>query len=146
MNTRGPLFVHPKGLVKRTTFHTLALYANELESRVAKTDVDAGQLVQGKEFIPVVDAIATVDKAGKTWALALVNRHPSKEVACEVRMKDAPVDGTYAATILAGDYPEAYNEIEHPARVVPEKTQVTFKKGVVTLAPHSLTIVKLPAN
>jgi alpha-L-arabinofuranosidase len=34
VNTRGPLFVHPKGLVKRTTFHVLSLYANELQDRL----------------------------------------------------------------------------------------------------------------
>ena len=143
VNTRGPLFVHPKGLVKRTTFHALALYANELESRVANIDVDAGMLVHGNEFIPVVDATATVDPAGKTWALALVNRHPSKQVPCEVRMRDVPLKGSYAAIILAGDSPEAYNDIEHPNRVVPEQRQLTFNEGVVKLAPHSLTIVKV---
>jgi alpha-N-arabinofuranosidase len=129
--------------VKRTTFHALALYANELESRVANIDVDAGMLVHGNEFIPVVDATATVDPAGKTWALALVNRHPSKQVPCEVRMRDVPLKGSYAAIILAGDSPEAYNDIEHPNRVVPEQRQLTFNEGVVKLAPHSLTIVKV---
>ncbi len=142
VNTRGPLFVHPKGLVKRTTFHVLALYANELEARVAKTQVDAGLLVHGAEFIPVVDAVATVDPAGKSWALALVNRHPSKPVPCEVKLGDAPLHGPYAATILAGDSPEAYNDIEHPDRVRPRQTQLSFDRGVVELAPHSLTIVK----
>lgn len=141
VNTRGPLFVHPKGLVKRTTFHTLALYANELETRVARTHIDAGLLVQGSEFVPVVDAVATVDPSGKSWALALVNRHPSKQVPCEVRMTDTLLEGTYAATILAGDSPDAYNDVRHPDRVVPERRQLTFSQGVVNLLPHSLTIV-----
>jgi alpha-L-arabinofuranosidase len=59
-----------------------------------------------------------------------------------VKLGNAPLDGTYAAIILAGDSPEAYNDIEHPARVVPEPRQLTFNRGVVNLAPHSLTVVK----
>lgn len=143
VNTRGPLYVHPNGLVKRTTFHTLALYANELESQVAKLDLDAGLLANGNDFIPVVDGVATVDQTGKRWAIALINRHPAKAAACTIRMKNAPLEGTFAATALSGDSPDAFNDVEHPDRVAPVATQLVFKQGVATLAPHSLTIVKV---
>jgi len=143
VNTRGPLDVHRRGIVRRTTFHTLAMYANELEARVGKLDLEAGMLVGGKRFLPVLDAVATVDELGKTWAIALINRHPSRHVACTVKMKDALLEGTHDAIILAGDSPDAYNDVKHLDRVAPEKTQVTFKKGVVRLPPHSLTIVRI---
>jgi len=143
VNTRGPLYVHRQGIVRRTTFHTLAMYANLLEARVGQLDLEAGMLVQGKRFLPVLDAVATVDESGRTWAIALVNRHPSRHLACTVKLKDAPVEGTCEAKILAGDSPDAYNDVEHPGRVVPEKTQLTFERGVVRLPPHSLTIVRV---
>ncbi len=146
VNTRGPLFVHAQGLVKRTTFHVLAMYANQLESRVVKLELDAAMLMHGNDFIPVVDGVATMDKRGKTLALALVNRHPSTAVACTVRVKDALVDGTHSAIVLTGDSPDAYNDVEHPNRVVPKQTRLAFKKGVVMLAPHSLTILKILAK
>ena len=66
------------------------------------------------------------------------------ELACTVKMKDRVLDGNYAALVLSGDSPDAYNDIDHPKRVVPVKTQVTFSKGVVTLPPHSLAIIKVP--
>jgi alpha-L-arabinofuranosidase len=144
VNTRGRLYVHPRGLVRRTHFHTMAMYANELEARVGKLDIDAGNLVQGGRRIPVLDAIATVNDSGKSWAIALVNRHPEKELACTVRMKDLLLEGTYKATVLAGDSPEAFNDLENPNRVTPQKTTLTFTKGAVNLPPHSLTIVKVP--
>jgi alpha-N-arabinofuranosidase len=144
ISTRGPLYVHAKGIVKRTTFHALAMYANQLEDRVGKRDLEAGMLIQGSRSVPMIDAIATVDESGKVWAIALVNRHPSKNVACTVKMKDTLLDGRYEATILAGDSPEAFNDVEHPNRVVPERTQLSFEKGVVKLPPHSLEIVKVP--
>ena len=144
VNTRGPLFVHRDGIVRRTTFHTLAMYANQLEGRVGRLDLEAGMLVQGKRFIPVLDAVATVDESGNTWVIALVNRHPSKHVACTVKMKDGFLEGTYEATILTGDSPDAYNDVQHPNRVVPDMTHLTFERGVVRLPPHSLTIIRIP--
>lgn len=142
VNTRGPLFVHPKGIVRRTHFHALVMYANGLEARVGRAEVKADRLSKGDRSVAVVDAVATTDAAGRNWAIALVNRHPDKDAACTVRLKDRLLDGRYEATVLAGDSAEAYNDIEHPDRVVPVKTTVRFEKGVVILPPHSLTIVR----
>jgi alpha-N-arabinofuranosidase len=144
VNTRGPLYVYPGGIVKRTTFHTLAVYANELESHVGKLDLKAGNLFHDGRSIPMVDAVATVDDSGSKWSIALVNRHPSKNVACTIRMKDVPPDGHYEAVILDGDSPEAFNDVEHPNRVMPRKTSLTLVHGLVDLPPHSLVIVKIP--
>lgn len=143
VNTRGPLYVHPKGIVKRTHFHAMAMYANELQPRVGKLAISADKLTRGKKSIPVVDAVATVNISGKNWSLALLNRHPEKTVTCTLRMKDMPLQGHCEALILAGESPDSFNDIEHPNRVVPEKTKLNFLKGVVNLPPHSLTIVKV---
>lgn len=144
VNTRGPLFVHPAGIVKRTTFHTLALYANQLEAQVAKLDVEASHLSHHHEVIPVADAIATVGQDGRAYALALVNRHPAKALTCTLKRGEVPLEGTYAAIVLAGDSAEAYNDVEHPHRVTPVPTQLTLNRGVVRLPPHSLTMLTVP--
>jgi len=34
VNTRGPLFVHPRGIVKRTHFHTMAMYGESSNVRI----------------------------------------------------------------------------------------------------------------
>jgi len=145
VNTRGPLFVHPKGFVRRTHFHALAMYANQLEPRVAKLDLKTDRLTHGGQSVAMVDAIATVNAAGNRWALALVNRNPEQAVACSVSMKDRLLDGGYEALVLAGESADSFNDIDHPNRVAPVKTQLTFSQGVATLPPHSLTIVKLAA-
>jgi len=146
VNTRGPLMVHPKGVVKRTTFHTLAMYANQLEARVGKLEVECGLLGRGARTIPLIDALATVGESGTAWAIVLINRHPTKAVACTVKMGDGLPEGPRDATILAGDSPDAFNDVAHPNRVVPERRQLAFRKGVVSLPPHSLTIVRAPAT
>ncbi|UCD52368.1 MAG: hypothetical protein JSW27_06970 [Phycisphaerales bacterium] len=145
VNTRGPLYVHRQGIVRRTHFHTMAMYANLLRPRVAETTVAAGPLAHVDRIIPLVDAIATTDGTGSSWAIALVNRHPSQEVACTVTIRDVPLEGLYQTTMLSGDSPDAYNDIEHPNRVAPERTQMTFRQGTGKLPPHSLTILAVPA-
>ena len=146
VNTRGPLYVHPRGIVKRVTFHTLAMYANLLQGRVSSLGVESGRLMHGNRLIATIDALATVDESGKTWAVSLTNRHPSEKVTCTVKMGDRLLEGRYDAVILAGDSPEAYNDIEHFDRVTPKHTQLTFAEGRTELPPHSLTIVMIPAG
>jgi len=66
----------------------------------------------------------------------------TEAVACTVKMKDLPLEGDCEATVLAGDSPDSFNDIEHPDRVVPRRMTLVFTKGVGNLPPHSLTIVK----
>jgi alpha-N-arabinofuranosidase len=141
VNTRGPLFVHPSGIVKRTHFHTMAMYSNLLEDHMAEVESISGKLIHDNDSVGVVDAIATVDEKGSNWAISLVNRHPSDHVDCTVKMGDKLLNGTFRATVLTGDSPDSFNDIEHPQRVSPAEVEVNFKKGIAHLPPHSLTIV-----
>ena len=143
VNQTGPLYAHPTGIVKRTHFHAMAMYANLLQKRVAKLQLKAGSLRHGNQSVGVVDAIATVDEAGEKWSLAIVNRHPSDAVACTIKMGEALLDGPCKATILSGHSPDAYNDIENPDRVVPKEVELTFKNGIVELPPHSLIMIQL---
>ena len=143
VNQTGPLYAHPTGIVKRTHFHAMAMYANLLQKCVAKLELKAGSLRHGNQSVGVVDAIATVDEKGEKWSLAIVNRHPSGAVACTIKMGEALLDGTCKATILTGHSPDAYNDIEHPDRVVPKEVELTFKNGIVELPPHSLIMIQL---
>jgi alpha-L-arabinofuranosidase len=144
VNQTGPLYVHPEGVVRRTHFHAMAMYANLLQTHVAGANIESGRLTQGGSSVAMVDAIATVDDSGKNWAVAIMNRHPSEEVTCTLDLGALPIDGTHKATILTGDSPDAYNDIEHPHRVAPRVTELTFEAGSVSLPPHSLCIVEIP--
>jgi alpha-L-arabinofuranosidase len=64
-------------------------------------------------------------------------------VDCTVKLGDQLLDGEFDANVLAGDSPEAFNSVEQPDRVVPESKTLTFQQGVVSLPPHSLTIVRI---
>ncbi|MCP4310588.1 MAG: alpha-N-arabinofuranosidase [Bacteroidetes bacterium] len=143
VNTRGPLYVHPQGIVKRTHFHTMAMYSSLLEDRVAEVETLSAKLIHEDDSVAVVEALATVDEGGETWAISLVNRHPSDPVSCRVTMGDKLLDGKFPATVLTGDSPDSFNDIEHPERVSPQELEIVFEKGITRLPPHSLIIMRI---
>ena len=76
--------------------------------------------------------------------LLLINRHPSETANCLIRIDEkGPVSGEYPAVILTADSPEAYNSLEKPDRVKPEKITAQFQDGATQVPPHSLMIVTL---
>ena len=143
VNARGPLFVHPNGLVRRTTFHTLAMYANLLAENVAEAWTAGDPFSHGGSSVQALDAVATCDAGMRRWRLALVNRHPEEYLACTVVLPGQTLAGVCRATVLAGDSPDAFNDVEYPQRVLPVHTELHFNGGVASLPPHSVTIVQI---
>ncbi len=143
INTRGPLYVHPDGVVRRTTFHVLAMYANLLADHVAEAFIASDALTHEGQSVPVFDGLATCGAAMSGWRIALINRHPQQSLTCKVLIGGRPLEGQYAATILSGDSPDAYNDVEQPARVAPEKGVLNFVSGSAALPPHSVAILEV---
>ena len=143
VNTRGPLFVHPRGIVKRTTFHVLKMYSDHSCPNVADAFVSADSLAHDGKSVPVLDAVVTCSSDWKTLCLAAINRHPEMEVSCSMRVDGAPLDGTFPATFLSGDSPEAYNDVERPNRVIPVESNLKFRKGLASIPPHTLAVCRI---
>ena len=141
VNTRGPLHVHPDGIVRRTHFHTMAMYANGLEALVARSTIEADPLTHGSASIPVLDAAVTVDGSGRRFALALVNRHPTDEVRCTVKPEGTILPNACSATILSGDSPDAYNDITYPDRVRPVRAELRIENDAILIPAHSLVVL-----
>jgi alpha-N-arabinofuranosidase len=142
VNTRGPLYVHPKGIVKRTTFHVMSMYANLLGPQVAKAVVTSDRFGE----TPALDAVATCDADQKAWRIVLVNRHATATLNCTVKVGDRLLDGEYQATILSGDSPDAFNDVDKPNRVVPQTARLGFTDGAGRLPPHSLVVLEVPGK
>ncbi|NQU53155.1 MAG: hypothetical protein HQ522_11525, partial [Bacteroidetes bacterium] len=73
--------------------------------------VSVSKLTNYKDIVAVVDAIATVDKNGKNWVISLVNRHPSENVDCSVKLRDKLLNGQYKATVLTGESADSFNDL-----------------------------------
>ncbi|MEO6732224.1 MAG: alpha-L-arabinofuranosidase C-terminal domain-containing protein [Ferruginibacter sp.] len=141
VNTRGPLYVYPEGIVKRTTYHVMSLYANKLQPNVLPSSIRSDSLTNGKISVADVDAIVTCSDDKKIFSIVLVNKDPQKEAKCDLGI--GKIDGAFNATILSGDSPDAFNDIEKPDRVIPYTTQMVIKEGRIIIPAHSLVIINI---
>ena len=143
VNTRGAIFVHPKGIVRRTTFHVFSMYTNLLEKNIVPVTIASENLEANNQATPVIDGILTSDAAGKRYVYAIVNKDPekSRKVSIDLggmpKLKGRKVKGM----ILQGSSTDDYNDIGTENRVKPEEKQYEVKDGTVTLPPHSLNFI-----
>lgn len=141
VNTRGPLFAHPNGIVKRTTYHVLSLYANKLQPNVLSFSIQSDSIRNNKNAVPAVDCIVTCSNDKKRLVIALVNKHPQLEASCDLGLGN--IATKVSATILSGDSPDAFNDIDQPNRVVPITKSIYIKNGKVSLPAHALVILEI---
>jgi alpha-L-arabinofuranosidase len=78
----------------------------------------------------------------REWTIAVVNRDPEQEVACEINLGGRLLSGPAAATILGGSDPDAYNDIAWPDRVMPQEIALTIRGGKHSFPPHSVTVLR----
>jgi alpha-N-arabinofuranosidase len=142
VNARGPLFVHPKGVVRRTTFHVLKMYAELLEPNVVAGQVSSEPLKSGDKSVPALDAVVTCSDDRTRFAVALVNRHPDQAVDCTLNLSAPPRNGAVKVRLLSGDSTDAFNDVDRLDRVVPETREWKLRNGTVQLPPHSVSIVQ----
>jgi alpha-N-arabinofuranosidase len=140
VNTRGAVFVHDKGIVKRTSYHVFWMYTHLLEANISPVKVDCEALTNGKARVPVLDAVLTVSNDGRRRVLAVVNKSPDKSVSLDVAALGVK-SGSLKATVLAGASPNDFNDIGAENRVVPVKTAYAAKDGKVELPAHSLSCI-----
>ncbi len=144
INARGPLHVHDGGVVRRTTFHAMAMYATLLGTHVLRTEAHSPGLAGAD--VPVVDHIATWDEDADEIVLALVNRDPAHPQPCLVTIAGHRPTVEVDATVLSGPSEDAYNDVDSPDAVRPETRRMHVEAGRLLLPPHSLTVCRIPLD
>ena len=144
VNVRGPLYVHPKGIVKRTTFHVLKMYSDLLEGNVLDGTTISGPLDTGSGTVPALDAVTTCSSDKKRFAVALINRDPKRTARWELTLHGFDQKQELRITVLSGKSTDSFNDIGHPSEVVPEKFSRSAS-GPLLLPPHSVSIVQFTA-
>ncbi len=143
VNTRGAIFVHPKGILKRTTFYTLKMYTNLLEKYMVPIETSVEKLVSGDRSTPVIDVILTSDEGGNRFVYAIINKDPDRTIDFKIDFeglgKKAPK--SLNGDVLNGKTPDDYNDIGAENRVVPVKTTFKVQDGKVSIPAHSLTFI-----
>lgn len=138
VNTRGAVYVHPEGIVKRPTFHVFAMYTNLLEDYMVPIELSAENLISGENSVKIIDGIMTANETGTRKVVALVNKDPENIVP--VRLAGVS-EKTLNGIILNGGSTDDYNDIGAENRVVPHKTSYIMHNETVMLPPHSLNFI-----
>ena len=143
VNARGAIYVHPEGIVKRTTFHVLNLYANTLENNVLPIDIVSQSLIKESRSTPILDAILTCNNSKTRFALAVVNKSPDKVVDFRTDFKGviSKIPKQITGVVLSGRTPDDFNDIDAENRVVPVQMQFNVINGMISLPAHSLVIL-----
>ncbi len=149
VNTRGCIFTHPGGIVRRSTYHVFDLYVNHLGSGITDGWMENSETMTMKDkggrehAVPVLDVISTRCGDG-TVAVAAVNKHP-----CEERTLTLCTEGRFAPREIRilrvnGDSTESFNDIgteqvkTEQGEWLPASPPLTF-----TLPPHSVQVIEI---
>lgn len=141
VNTRGGIYVHPDGIVKRTTFHTFKMYANLLEDYVVPVNVNSDKLYSGDNSVSVIDCILTSNADNSRYVLAVVNKDPSKEQSVKLDIPEIKTSKRLKNYVLSGNSVDDYNDIGAENRVVPQETSLRVNKGNIVVPPHSINLI-----
>lgn len=143
VNTRGAIFVHPEGILKRTTFYTLYMYTNFLEDYIVPVESSVEALTSGNKSTGVLDVVLTANEAGTRYVYAIINKDPKRTISLELDFesigKKAPKK--LEGKVLSGSSPDDYNDIGAENRVVPQDKIFFVKNSCVMLPPHSLVFL-----
>ena len=143
VNTRGAIFVHPEGILKRTTYHTLYMYTNYLEEMIVPIDQTIEKLVHNNKSTNALDVILTTDKGSKKYVYAIVNKHPSQNIDLKLDFTGMGKKETkeVKGTILSGKTPDDYNDIGAENRVIPRNETFKVNNSEINIPPHSLVFI-----
>ena len=146
VNTRGLIYTHEKGLVKRGTYHVFDLFSHKLGETIVDSWEPNTMMFEicdkNGQTIPVemTDTLATLRSDG-VCAVSLINKHPNCEAVISLETADFTPDHAILYTIN-GSSTDDYNDIDHPDNIrIREKTLPEWK--TIVLPPHSVNIVEL---
>ena len=144
VNTRGAIHVDKDGLTRRTTFYTLLMYTNYLESLCVPVSCDFARLSHGDKQTAVLDAVLTSSEDGSRYVLAVVNKDPKQEAALAIDFasmgKKAPKQ--LNGWVLSGRTPDDYND-RGDEHVRPERQTLRVKNAMVNIPAHSITFLNI---
>lgn len=147
VNTRGLIFTHPDGIVKRSTYFVFELYTNHMGDEVLDLWEQEQPTIQvcskqGKLCtIPALDMVATRHSASGELALAVVNRSAENEYPISVSLMGMNAETCYSRWI-SGDSTESFNDVEHPLDVRIHTQEIKPEGDTLhcIIPPHSVSV------
>ena len=142
VNTRGAIFVHKDGILKRSTYYILWMYANLLEPVMVPTEGKYTTITNGKTSTGVLDVVLTRSEDSSHYAYAITNKDPENAVTLALDFAGKKAPKTVKATVLSGNSADDYNDLGRENHVIPHDTTLKVKDGRVEIPAHSFAVVK----
>ncbi len=145
VNAAGALYVYTDGLVKRSTFYVLALYANQLKKNIVKIKTTSEILRNGHQSTPALDVVLTCDDNKTHFVLAAVNKNPTKEMVLRLDFKQLGLQPSkqIKGMVLSGKSQDDYNDVGRENNVIPFDKTFEVSHSTIKIPAHSLVILHL---
>ncbi len=119
VNVIAPMQTMPTGLLLKTIYYPLELYANRSGGVVLDVLAESPRFISHRwGELPYLDVMASFDEAKRRVRVALVNRRKEGEVVASLGLEDAQVKaGSSRAFVISGVSPDAENTFERPDAV-----------------------------
>ena len=130
-------------------YHVLQVYANHTQPSVlrSRTEVDSYPAL-GVERIPYLDCLATVDESTGLINLAVINRHRTHDIECQIMVDglNTPFDANVCEINASSE--TAANDFEEPNRIRPNVRSIRLRgeRFSYVFPAHSVTVIDLPGT
>ena len=130
-------------MVLTPTYHVYKMYVPFQDATLLPINFNAGVYKFDKITLPKVDAIAAKGKDGKIW-LALINLDPNNSTNITANIPGITATSAVGEVLTAASF-NTINNFEAPNAVAPKAYSAKAENGslVLSLAPHSVTVVEL---
>jgi len=148
VNTRGAIYTHKDGIVKRSTYYVFEIFTHYMKEIVVDTFIDHNQTFMVRNEtdaveVTTIDSIATISEDGQELSVSLVNKHPMDEITLTIRMSGYSPNERATLYQIASNSVDSYNDSEHPDEIRIEPIDIAIQDGMiqVTLPAHSVNVL-----
>jgi alpha-L-arabinofuranosidase len=124
VNVIAPIMTNEKGLVLQTTYFPFQLYAEHSGSVALNAFVRSDAFPKMPE-VPYIDVSATTDDKNGKLTLAIVNRHPTADIAVDIEIEGFRPRASGVVYEVNGPSLDATNTFDSPHNVKTARSNLT---------------------
>ena len=149
VNTRGAIFTHDGGIVKRSTYHVFDLYVNDTHGKIIDAFVKTPTFPireDGLDFdihIPYIDGLVTQCEDNNRLSIAISNLHREEQIEVDINLFNANCKSKGLLKTISGESADSYNDIDHPddISITSRGITITPDSNSINLPPHSVSVL-----
>lgn len=147
VNVIAPIMSNENGLVLQTIYYPLQIYASHC-GNVALDALVGCATFPGQPQVPYLDVSATTDEGNRKFTLAVVNRHPSDDIAANISIQGFEPRPSADLYEINGASMDAANTFARPHEVTAQarslaRAAANFQQ---TFPAHSVSVMVMQAQ